>query len=86
MPSDRQTAGELHEATFPDDAICADCFNSRLEETGRERDGIAWWVSFICPACGAEGEVEQLFSGSSRYHGDVTTPRRADMDRLEAQR
>jgi len=68
------------EPVFPDDAICADCFNTRLKETNRERDGFAWWVSFICPVCGATGEVEQLFSDGSNYHGDVTTPRRADLE------
>lgn len=83
---DRPENEPQHEPTFPDDSICAECFNPRLEETDRERGGLAWWVSFICPVCGATGEVEQLFSGGSKYHGEVTTPRRADMERREAHR
>ncbi len=70
-----------NEPTYPDDVICGGCHGANLERTDEERDGIAWWLSYECRDCGATGEVENRHGGVSKYHGDVTTPRRVDLER-----
>ncbi len=70
----------MREPVLPDDTICASCHCTRLERVDESQDSIAWWLSYRCPDCGATGKVENLRAGGSRYHGDVTTPRRADLD------
>lgn len=74
------------EPVYPDGVICGACHSRRLERTDEERDGIAWWLSYECSDCGATGVVEERHSGVTCYHGDVTTPRRADLKRASMER
>lgn len=67
-----------------DGTMCASCESWRIERTGKQRDGIAWWLTFKCADCGATGEVENRHSGTSRYHGQITTARRLDRAEREA--
>ncbi len=70
--------------TNPRDVLCANCHSAQLEQTQKQRDSIAWWITFKCQQCGATGDVENRNSGVSKYHGDVTTPRRVDLEREAA--
>lgn len=74
------------EPVYPDDVICGACHSPRLDRTDKERDGIAWWLSYECPDCGATGDVEEPHNGVTKYHDDVTTPRRADLERASMER
>lgn len=69
------------EPLYPNEVICGECYDRHLEQTDRERDGIAWWLSYKCPECGATGKVEERFNGTTVYHGDLTTPRRVKRER-----
>lgn len=73
-----------NEEQYPDDVICGNCHGHQLEQTNEDRDGIGWYLDFECQDCGATGQVENRHSGVSKYHGDVTTPRRVDLRREAA--
>ena len=67
------------------DLICGNCHSPRLERLDRERDRLGWWSTYECADCGATGETEHRHDGLWKYHGAVTTPRRADLRELSAQ-
>lgn len=68
----------------PDDVICGNCHGFNLEQTNKDRDSLAWYYDYQCQDCGANGQVENRHSGISKYHRDVTTPRRVDLEREAA--